>query len=325
MKFGFKILFVSTFILCTSCSSNRLAYCPSQPGLKGTIDQHQLLEDLKVIASDQMEGREVGTTGSARAQKYLQERYQAIGLRSLSPNYRLPFTYSNDKQGINIGGLIIGQHSPQEYIVVTAHYDHLGKSGDRIFNGADDNASGVAAMLSLAEHFVQNPPEHSIIFLATDAEETGLYGSKAFVESSPVPLDSIKFNVNLDMVARGDTGQRLYMAGTRRNKQLRPLIEQAIYQSSVCLKAGHEGKLRRRGASLATTDWDNASDHAPFAKRKIPYLYFGVDLHRDYHKTSDVFERVDPVFYTGAVESILSVVKALDKNGSMSPTSPTNE
>ena len=274
------------------------------------------MSDLQTIASDEMEGREAGTVGSARAQKYLQERYQTIGLEAISPNYRLPFTYSSDKQGINIGGLITGQNSPQEFIVITAHYDHLGKSGGRVFNGADDNASGVAAMLSLAEHFVKNPPAHSIIFLATDAEETGLFGSKAFVEKPPVPLQQIKFNINLDMVARGDNGQRLYMAGTRRSKQLRPLIESAVNQSSVCLKAGHEGKLRRRGASLATTDWDNASDHAPFAKRKIPYLYFGVDLHRDYHKTSDVYERVDPLFFTGAVETILNVVAALDKNAS---------
>ncbi|MCW8877076.1 MAG: M20/M25/M40 family metallo-hydrolase [Kangiellaceae bacterium] len=321
MKFGFRLFFLLSLLLLASCSNNRLAYCPPQPSLKGTINQQQLLQDLKIIASDQMEGREAGSVGSAKAQKYLQMRYRAIGLKPLNRNYRLPFTYSNGKQGVNIGGFISGHQVPKDYIVVTAHYDHLGKSGGRIYNGADDNASGVAAMLTLAEYFVQNPPAHSIIFLATDAEESGLFGAKAFVENPPLPLSQVKYNINLDMVARGDNGQRLYMAGTRRNKQLRPLVEQAVYQSNVCLRTGHEGKLRRRGASLATTDWDNASDHAPFAKRRIPYLYFGVDLHRDYHKTSDIFERVDPLFYTGAVETILNIVAALDKNSSK-PVSP---
>ena len=106
-----------------------------------------------------------------------------------------------------------GTQYPDKYIVITAHYDHLGKSGGKIYNGADDNASGVAAMLSIAEQLRRSRPKHSVIFLATDAEEKGLYGAKAFVQKPPVEISSIRFNLNLDMLAQGGgTSPKLYVS-----------------------------------------------------------------------------------------------------------------
>lgn len=113
-------------------------------------------------------------------------------------------------------GYLPGCTYPEHYIAVTAHYDHLGKQGHKIFHGADDNASGVAVMLELASRLSQRCPAYSYIFIATDAEEGGLYGSKAFIAAPPLALNNIVLNLNLDMLGRPDRRGRLYLTGAKR-------------------------------------------------------------------------------------------------------------
>ena len=320
----FKIFIAIATIIVSGCTA-RSKICIQDPVVKGTISQSQLLNNLAVLASDQMQGRKTGSVGGIKAAAYIDQQFAKIGLQHFSPNsinknkaafsYGLPFSYhSGEAFGLNLGGFIEGSRFPERYLVVTAHYDHLGQQGSKVFNGADDNASGVAGMLALAEYFARNQPIHSIIFLATDAEENGLYGSKAFIENSPVTIEKIKFNLNLDMIARGERKNKLYVAGLRRNKFLAPKIEDALANSNICVIPGHEGRSVKRIGSQNATNWDNASDHAVFIKHKIPYLYFGVDLHRDYHQSSDTFENVNADFFTASVESILEIFKAIDQN-----------
>src|SRR5690606_5806211 len=138
---------------------------------------------------------------------YIADRYRDLGLAPLGDDLLLPFRAGVSRmggpvQGWNVAGVIRGSEHPDRYIVVTAHYDHEGVADGVVWNGADDNASGVAALLELARHFIPRPPRHSIVFLALDGEEQGLLGARAFTADPPVPLKAVAINVNLDMIAR---------------------------------------------------------------------------------------------------------------------------
>ena len=148
-----------------------------------------LLTDIQQLSAADMQGRKTGTAGAGLARELISERFAHLRLDRFNNSYQQPFVYSSwpEKTGINMLGLRRGCTYPNHYIVVTAHYDHLGMQGRKIFHGADDNASGVAAMLELAARLNHFCPAYSYIFLATDAEESGLYGSKAFVAAPAVP------------------------------------------------------------------------------------------------------------------------------------------
>ncbi|CAN5769984.1 hypothetical protein BH23GEM9_BH23GEM9_22110 [soil metagenome] len=155
----------------------------------GAIDTVQLIRDLSVLAHDSMEGRLVGTPGSVRAQRFLVRRFTDTGLQRFGTGYTHPFTFTRREQqmqGVNMIGFVRGSARPDRHIVITAHYDHLGIRDGEIFPGADDNASGTAGLIALADYFVRNPPRHSMVFVAFDAEEGGLQGARAFVANPPV-------------------------------------------------------------------------------------------------------------------------------------------
>jgi Zn-dependent M28 family amino/carboxypeptidase len=195
--------------------------------------------------------------------------------------------------------------------VISAHYDHLGIRNGEVFNGADDNASGSAALLALARYFRVNRPRHSILFAAFDGEESGLQGARSFVSSPPVGADSIIMNVNMDMIGRNERDE-LYVTGTLPYPYLRPYVEQVQPRSKVRLLIGHD--TVPTGGSRSD-NWTSASDHGAFHAARIPFLYFGVEDHPDYHRATDEFERLMPGFYVRAVETILVVVLLLDANG----------
>lgn len=274
------------------------------------IDSIVLLRDIGVLAHDSMEGRAVATPGNAKARAFLERRFREIGLQPVEGTFTHPFTFSRrDAQtnGVNLLGMVRGTAEPDEYIVVTAHYDHVGVRDGEVFNGADDNASGTAALLQIAQHFVRNRPRHSIIFAALDAEEVGLQGARAFVADPPVPVSSIILNVNMDMVGRNDRGE-LYVAGTYHYPQLLPIVERVAAGAEVRLIPGHD----RPNAANPSDDWTSASDHGPFHAVKIPFLYFGVEDHADYHRATDEMRGIQPGFYARAVRTVLSAIRAAD-------------
>jgi len=206
------------------------------------IDSVALIRDVAVLAHDSMQGRAVATPGSAKARAYLEPRFRAAGLQPIGTSFLQPFTFSGGGrqiQGVNIVGQLRGTALPERYFVITAHYDHVGVRNGQVFNGADDNASGIAALLALADHFRKNPPRHSLIFGALDAEETGLAGARAFVASPPVPKQNIVLNINMDMVSRNDQGE-LYVAGTHSYPQLLPFVQRAVAAAEVKLIPGHD-------------------------------------------------------------------------------------
>src|SRR5437763_6441443 len=151
------------------------------------VDAGQLLEDVRVLSGDAMEGRGAGTRGGAMARAYIIHRLGDAGVKPLWTSYEQPFDLSpgddgKPRKGVNVIGVVRGKNHPERFIVVTAHYDHLGIRNGQIYNGADDNASGVAALLQLAEHFSRDHPDNSMIFAALDAEEIGLVGAHALVK-----------------------------------------------------------------------------------------------------------------------------------------------
>lgn len=192
------------------------------------------------------------------------------------------------------------------YIAIMAHYDHLGIRDGEIFNGADDNASGVGGLLALARYFSEHPPKHHLLFMALDAEEQGLGGAVHYTEQPAVPLDRFDMVLNMDMISNNDKNE-LYAVGTYHYPFLKPIIEQSTTNASVNVLFGYD-------SDDWPQDWTMASDHGPFHGKGVPFVYFGVEDHAHYHQPSDIVENINPDFYVNATATIIEALKALDAN-----------
>ncbi len=274
------------------------------------FDAVKLLDDLKYLSSDELEGRSADRPSMQLARDHVERRFRESGIEAIAGNYKqaFPITRRNAAplNGINFVGMIQGKKHADKYIVITAHYDHVGISNGEIYNGADDNASGTAALFAIASYFKKKRPDHSLIFVAFDAEEKGLQGARHFVANLPVAKDNILLNVNMDMISRNDKGE-LYAAGTFHYPQFKPALERAQKKAKVKLLLGHDDP------KLGRDDWTNQSDHAAFHAAKIPFIYFGVEDHPDYHRPTDDFEKINQDFYVKAVETVIEAVRMIDK------------
>jgi Zn-dependent M28 family amino/carboxypeptidase len=286
--------------------------CVAPAGVQtATIDSAQLLGDLATLAADDMEGRLPGTPGGAKARAYIVRRFKEAGIQPIGDSYERPFVFrgrgdSSDRSGVNIVGVVRGNREPGRFLVVTAHFDHLGVRNGQVFNGADDNASGVAALLAVAARLSASEPEHSVVFAALDAEESGLNGSKAFMSAPPVARDAIVMNVNLDMVAR-DEKNVLFATGTFQYPFLKAYLKD-VARPPVVLRLGHDGTNARED------DWTKDSDQYPFHEAGIPFIYFGVEDEAQHHKATDDAETVTKEFFIGAANTILASIRAFDAN-----------
>jgi len=276
------------------------------------IDGPQLLKDLETLSADDMEGRLPGTPGAAKARAYILRRYKEAGIQPIGDSYERPFAFRGrgdpgDRSGVNIVGVVRGTREPGRFLVVTAHFDHLGVRNGQIFNGADDNASGVAALLAVAARVSASKPAHSVVFAALDAEETGLNGARAFLADPPVPREGIVMNVNLDMVAR-DARNILFASGTFHYPFLKAYLKD-VARPPVVLRLGHDAPNVK-----GEDDWTRDSDHYPFHQAGIPFIYFGVEDEAQHHKATDDAETVTKEFFIGAANTILAAVRAFDSN-----------
>lgn len=281
------------------------------------LDSTALLHDVAAISDDSMLGRAIGSTGSARTRDFLAARFDALGLETIAPGriQKMPVTSSSSRLkdvhfGANVVGVIRGKLHPDQYIVITAHYDHLGVgravAGDSIYNGADDNGSGTAALAVLARHFLANRPDHSLVFAAVDGEESGMWGSRYFVSAPTVPLEKILLDVNLDMIGR-NVNNELYAAGPGKYPLLGPLAEATAECAPIRLTIGHD-----RSSAGPGNDWTGQSDQGSFHAKGIPFLYFGEEDHPDYHRPSDHADHLMPTFYIGAVRTVADFIRRFD-------------
>ncbi len=276
------------------------------------IDSRQLLLDLKTLSADEMQGRQVGTPGSEKARAYIISRFKESGILPFGTSYESSFTFAGrganvaERRGVNVVGRINGTKQPRHYIVVSAHYDHLGVRNGQVFHGADDNASGTAALFSIAKYFAAHKPENAILFVAFDAEEVGLRGSQAFVKQPPVEAASLSIDLNADMIGR-EANDKLFAVGTALQPFLKPMVEAIAAGAPVRLLTGHEDPQQPE-------DWTRDSDHYSFMQAKIPALYFGVEDFDQHHKPTDDFETISYNFYVRAVETLVKAAQYFDQH-----------
>jgi len=285
---------------------------PVSAQLEAQVDSVRLLRDLSVLADDSMEGRATGTPGAERARAFLTSSLEADGIAPAVPGYVRAFRWPGG-EGDNVLALVAGSDpAARELILVTAHYDHEGVWDGKIFNGADDNASGTAALLEISRRLRAEPLRHTAILAFLDAEERGLYGARALVDEPPVPLASIALNVNLDMVAR--TGGVLWAAGAYHTPALRPILERLATEAPLELRLGHDRPDAPEGE-----DWTRQSDHGAFFRAGIPFVYFGVEDNPDTHRPSDDVDKIDAGEFVASVRTILMGIRLLDESLPLRP------
>ena len=235
-----------------------------------------------------------GRSGDAARESanYLRDQFRRLKLQPLFDNsyfQDLPGRPDAKKQprtvGRNVGAVLPGRR-PNEIVILSAHYDHLGVRKDRLYPGADDNASGVALMLEIARQLAnrKTPPERTIAFIGFDLEERLLWGSRWFAANPPWPLEQVKLFVTADMVGRSLGNLPLptvFCLGSEHAPQLRTVLDR------VGVPGGLE--VARLGIDLIGT----RSDYGPFRDRKVPFLFFSTGEHPDYHTPRDTPEKVD--------------------------------
>jgi len=270
------------------------------------------------LSSDEFEGRKTQTQGAAKSRDYIKQQFQGLGLQPWGADFIVPFEYQTfftQENGANVVATAMATEPTNRWRIIVAHYDHLGMSGSKIYHGADDNASGVAAMLAIAKHWQQQfalqsntLPKVNLMFVATDAEEPGLYGSIALVEQLKTRLPEATFELmlNLDMVSHPGRPYAIYLEGSRnftQFTQFKPLLNQ---QNRLCIKLSHPKPV---GRSIQSTDWLRASDHYSFHKANIPWLYFGVPTHPQYHTPEDTVATIDITFLAAVTESAFELLQ----------------
>jgi hypothetical protein len=273
-----------------------------------------LLRDLWTLSADDMDGRWASSEGSARARAYIISRYEEIGIEMIGDTYESEFEVSDRRSdddetftATNIIGRIRGTSDSERVMVLSAHYDHMGVRDGQTWNGADDNASGVSAMLAAATDFIANPPLHDIIVVAFDAEEWGLLGAHHFVANPPIDQANITFNLNLDMVAM-DIENNLWAVGTHHYPYLKPLVETVQPLALVNLPMGYD-----EPSLIPGHDWTPLSDQGAFHAIGIPIIYLGVDFHPHYHEPSDIYDNMTLEFFQKASATITIFAQEADR------------
>ena len=312
-----KFTLILIFTLFVSCSVQNKINDPASKvevptkttmSFVNRIDSTQLMADIKYLSADELGGRETESTGSEMARKYILDRYEKFGLEKMDIGRIQDFTFSiggKDWKGKNLLGKITGAKQPEKYIILTAHYDHVGIQKKEIYNGADDNASGTCALLAAAEWCTKNQPDKTVLFIAFDAEEKGLQGAKHFVKNLPIKKEDIVLNINMDMVSRNAQNE-INICGTAHYPHLKAELTHLPKVTDLTVKYQHDRPIFGMG------DWTYASDHGEFHKQKIPFLYLGVEDHEDYHKPTDDFENIDPTFYYKATNLLIELLLAFD-------------
>ena len=286
---------------------------PVSRDVRVTPDTVSIRRDVEHLASAALEGRGTGTAGNDSAAAYIARRFQSLRLATVANgcgngeasvadrcqrDYFQPFIarsaaaahagLPSELPSQNVVALLRGSDPTlaSEYVIVGAHFDHLGRSGasaldpdssEAIRNGADDNASGTAAVMELARLVSQRPPRRSVIFVTFSGEELGLLGSQRFVEHSPVPVDRVVAMLNFDMVGRLRE-DKLIVYGVETATEMRGIVDSAAAGTGLVVRGVGDGF--------------GPSDHSSFYAKGIPVLHFFTDLHEDYHRATDDADKV---------------------------------
>ncbi len=303
-----KLLLFFIGILFISCASSKKANINEDAIKNKYVDEINVI-DLKdhvyLLANDVLEGRKTGEKGQKLSANYLAGYYQNLGIDPPEghDNYfqEIPKSFFNKKSNAsseNVVAFIPGSEFPEEVIVISAHYDHLGKKGKEVYNGADDNASGTSAVLEIAQAFQKAKksgygPKRSILFMHLTGEEEGLFGSKYYTSHPIYPLANTIVNLNIDMVGRVDKKHK--------NKPNYIYLIGADKLSSELHKLSEETNKKYSQLKLDYTYNDEKdpnrfyyrSDHYNFAKNNIPIIFYFNGVHDDYHQLTDTPDKIN--------------------------------
>ncbi|MFL5342209.1 MAG: M28 family metallopeptidase [Gemmataceae bacterium] len=284
-----------TLLLSLALGAEPFPYEKAGAELSEEIRTDELKAHVYRLASPEFLGR--SGPGAARAAAYIAEAFEKLKLKpAFGDTYYQPIPW-NLKDGQSQETSIIGNNvvavlpgsDPKlkdEWVLLSCHFDHLGMKGNKLFAGADDNASGCAMVLEVAERFALQKarPKRTIVFAAFDQEETGLLGSTHFAAKPPLPFSQCKVCLSSDMVGRsmGNVmNEYVFALGSESSKELRQLLEANPPKEG--LKAG------RIGADVIGT----RSDYGPFRDKKVPYIFFSTGIHPDYHTPNDTPDRIE--------------------------------
>ena len=282
-----------------------------------TITSEELSDLIYEFSSDKFEGRNTGEPGQKLAVEFIRDFYKSNNIIKAdnTEDYFQKFLVDFQSRQVtrpdninednidwvkteNVAAIIEGSTYPNEYIVLTAHLDHVGTENGEIFNGADDDGSGSMALLEIAEAFKLaeldgNRPKRSIVILHVSAEEKGLLGSKYYSENPLYPLDDTITNLNLDMIGRTDptrnsnNDEYIYLIGTDRLSTMLHETSEKINDRTVNLELDY-----RFNAWDDPNRFYERSDHWHFAKNNIPVIFYFSGTHEDYHQPTDTAEKI---------------------------------
>lgn len=270
----------------------------------------QLIADLTFLSSPTLQGRQTNTLGAIKSAEFITRRFTELGYTAKSQKFEYTRGFFSSATGNNIIAELKTHTHTAPLLVITAHYDHLGMKGRKLFPGANDNASGVSALLYLAMTLQATPPEFNVIFVATDAEENGLHGSEFLVNQ--LPTDVTVLNINLDMLAVKASKPILYAFTPHKHKQHVKSLSKQAKKNTIKVRVSSSNKQMHRYINDNRIDWRKASDHYSFAKAKIPFVYFGMGADRNHHKATDTIENIDQARYIDTVVYIESFIRQLD-------------
>jgi len=278
-----------------------------------------LKKDVYFLAADDLGGRAIGTTGEQKAAEYLAQEFEKLGLTPMGTDgFFQEFTVSKPSNpheeavigtdGAGVTGrnvVAFSDKKADKTIVIGAHFDHLGMGGQgslhrgdsAIHNGADDNASGTAALLALAKIFKYETLKSNILFIAFSGEENGLWGSNYFVKNPTIDLKTVNYMINMDMVGRLNAEKSLAVHGVGTSPSFPPVLD-PINADSLKLVPSESGV--------------GPSDHTSFYLQDLPVLHFFTGQHADYHKPSDDADKINYEGLVQVVRYISRLIAGLD-------------
>lgn len=308
MKYFLILAVLALNIQCSPQKNfTKAEYDKSLPKYIKTIKADELSKHLYIFASDEFEGRDTGEPGQKKAAEYLRSFYKTQGIISPKSEFVKDYyqhipaqTYPRiEKDTENVLAFIEGSEKPEEIVVISAHYDHVGMHNGEIYNGADDDGSGSVAILEMAEAFQQAikdgfRPKRSVLFVHFTAEEKGLLGSKYYTDMQPVfPLQNTIANLNIDMIGRIDEthaehSNYVYLIGSDK-------LSTDLHNLSETVN----NKYINLGLDYTFNDENDPnrfyyrSDHYNFAKNNVPIIFYFNGVHEDYHKPTDTPDKIN--------------------------------
>ena len=301
-----KALVCAVLVSLSCTAQNKTKAAPIEKYLS-TITQADLKKHLTIVASDEMEGRETGSKGQKKAGLYLIEHYKtnqipfpkgAQNYYQKVPSQFMSSSYNKLPDSENIWAFIEGSEKPNEIVVISAHYDHVGIQDGEIYNGADDDGSGTVALLEIAQAFQiakknGHGSKRSLLFLHVTGEEHGLHGSRYYSKNPLFPLKNTVADINIDMIGRRDydhpnTNNYVYVIGADRlSSELHDITVNAnkkYTQMTLDFKYNDKNDPNH---------FYERSDHYNFAKYGIPSVFLFNGVHEDYHQKTDEVSKIE--------------------------------